>query len=285
MFKLFGAIGKMFRAMLYTLAGDVSKWSEVWETNPGYVRAEYEEIVKDHMKSINETTDAVAGIMEINTQKQHNLETINKQCEDLKRKQLGAQAKAKKQVEKLQAEGKSMAEIQADPDVLKCSGFYEDFTSSLANKEEEAQRLESEIEKHEADLSKYKNQLSRMHAELKRIKQEKHETIADLEIAKQEEKVNQAILGVSESKTEERRQRIQELRRKRRAKADITAEMAGLETEDAEQEFLDYATTSEAQSDFFGSIGIGNEFDKNLETTDPEVKDTLGPSGPQIPEE
>ena len=161
-----------------------------------------------------------------------------------------------------------MEEIQNDPTVLKCSGFFEDFSSSVKDKEEEAANLEQEIEKHNNDLARYKNQLSRMHAELKKIKAEKHETIADLEIAKQEEKVNAAILGISDSKTEERRNRIQELRRKRRAKADINAEMAGIANEDAEQEFLDFATKSEAQSDFFDSIGISDTEETQSETTE-----------------
>lgn len=282
MFKLFGAIGKFFRAMLYTLAGDVSKWSEVWETSPGYVEAEYQDIIKEQKQSIGTTTDAVAGLMEITKGKELRLEQLTEQIEGLKRKRIGAQAKAKKRVQQLQKEGKSMEEIQTDADVLKCSGFYEDFTSSIANKEEEAAGLETEIDKHNADLAKYKTQLSRMHNELKKIKTEKHETKADLEIAKQEEAVNAAILGISESKTQERRQRIQELRRKRRAKADINAEMAGIANEDAEQEFLDFATKSEAQSDFFGKIGIGKIGIGDVPT--PEAESTQQESEPQIPE-
>ena len=114
MFKLFGAIGRLFRAMIYTLVGDISKWSEVWETNPGYVEAEYDDIIKDQKRSINTTTDAVAGLMEITRGKEARLEQLTGQIEGLRRKQLGAQAKAKKRVEELQKQGKSMEEIQTD---------------------------------------------------------------------------------------------------------------------------------------------------------------------------
>ena len=278
MFKLFKAFGRFCRAILYSCAGDFSKWSEKFETNTGYVTAEYEDIQDDQVRSIKDTTDAVAGLMEIVGQKEHRLKTLTQQIGDLQKKQVGAKAKAKKTVDALQKAGKSMEEIQNDPTVLKCSGFFEDFSSSITNKEEEATNLEHEIEKHNGDLGRYKNQLSRMHAELKKIKAEKHETIADLEIAKQEEKVNAAILGISDSKTAERRGRIQELRRKRRAKADINAEMAGIANEDAEEEFLDFATKSEAQSDFFDSIGIADE-------TPPETESTETESGTRIPEE
>jgi chromosome segregation ATPase len=268
--------------MGYTLMGDMSKWSEKYETSTGYVTAEYEDIVSDQRRSINDTTDAVAGLMEIVGQKEQRLEVLTKKSEDLKKKSVGAQARAKKTVAELQGQGKTMEQIQNDPTVLKCSGFFEDFQSSLRDAEEEAAILEGEIDKHNNDLARYKSQLQRMHSELKKIKAEKHETIADLEIAKQEEKVNAAILGISESKTQERRGRIQELRRKRRAKADINAEMAGIANEDAEAEFLEFATQSEAQSDFFSSIGIENEYDANLKSTDtPESESN---EGTKIPE-
>jgi chromosome segregation ATPase len=275
MFKLFGAIGRFFRAILYSCAGDFSKWTEKYETNTGYVTAEYEDITNDQKRSINDTTDAVAGLMEIVGQKEHRLQILTQQIEDLNKKRIGAQAKAKKTVAQLQKSGKTMQEIQNDPTVLKCSGFFEDFSTSVKDKEEEAAHLEKEIEKQNNDLARYKTQLQRMHTELKKIKAEKHETIADLEIAKQEEKVNAAILGISDSKTEERRGRIQELRRKRRAKSDINAEMAGIANEDAEQEFLDFATKSEAQNDFFDSIGISEteittEFESGEGTKIPE---------------
>ena len=88
MFKLFKAIGRFFRAFLYSCAGDFSKWSENMETNTGYVTAEYEDIQSDQVRSIKDTTDAVAGLMDIVGQKEHRLKTLTQQIEDLRKKQV-----------------------------------------------------------------------------------------------------------------------------------------------------------------------------------------------------
>jgi phage shock protein A len=108
---------------------------------------------------------------------------------------------------------------------------------------------------------------------LKNIEKERHETIADVEIAKAEQKVNNALTGISERGTDERRQRIQKNRRKQRARADISAEMAGVATEDVEAEFEEFAVSSEAQSEFFGMLGLEEE--KKTETA--PIEDTKLP--------
>jgi len=254
--KIFSAFGRLIRAMIYTLLGDVSKWSEVWESSSSYIHAEYDDIKKEQIGSIESTTDAVSGLMELTAQKEARLEKLSKDIESYSRKKAGAKAKADKQVQKMKNSGASVESIKNDPTVMKCLEFYDNFRSTLEAKEEEAEIITSEIEKHQASLVKYKLQLQKMHTELKNIDQEKHETIADMEIAKAEQKVSNTLLGLSQSKTDERRQRIQSLRRKNRARADIKAEIAGVATEDVEAEFEEFAASSEAQDEFFDLIGL-----------------------------
>lgn len=259
MFKLFGAIGRFFRAMLYTFAGDISKWSEVWESSTGYIHAEYDDIEKEQKTDINELTDAVAGLMDIVSQKEHTLENLSAKIEDKKKKMAGAKAKADRRKNEMQQSGSSVEQIKNDATIVKCLDFYNTFKAELEGAQEEAERLSAELEKHDRDLGRYKSRLQKAHSELQKIKSERHETVADLKLSQQEQKVNATLLGISESKTGERRNRIQELRRKNRAKADIQSEMAGLATEDAEQEFLDFASADEGASEFFDMLGLEEE--------------------------
>jgi chromosome segregation ATPase len=259
MFKLLGAIGRFFRAILYTFAGDVSKWSEVWETSPSYIHAEYDDIEKGQKRSIGDTTDAVAQLLEVVSRKESTLERLTAEATELKQKQKGALNMAQGQMQKLKTAGKTDTQIKLDETVVKCLHYYDNFDTTIKAKEEEASRLEKELEKHHSDVAKYKSKLQIMHTELQKIKSERAETVADIEIAKQEKKVNDALLGLSDSGVDERRNRIQELRRKARSKADITSEMAGITQGDAEKEFLDYAAKTETESSFYNMLGLKEE--------------------------
>lgn len=259
MFKLFGAIGRFFRAMLYTFAGDISKWSEVWESSTGYIHAEYDDIEKEQKTDINELTDAVAGLMDIVSQKEHTLENLSEKIADKKKKMTGAKAKADRRKNEMLGEGKSVDQIKNDATIVKCLDFYNTFKAELEAAQAEAERLGAELEKHDRDLGRYKSRLQKAHGELQKIKSERHETVADMKLSQQEQKVNATLLGISESKTGERRARIQELRRKNRAKADIQSEMAGLATEDAEAEFLEFASADEGANEFFDMLGLEDE--------------------------
>lgn len=266
MFKVFGAIGRLFRAILYTFAGDVSKWSEVWETSAGYIHAEYDDIEAEQKTDINQLTDAVAGLLDITRQKEERLTSLGNQIKDKQQKQVGARAKAEKRKQELLGQGKTVDQIKADATMQKCLDYFNSFSSDLKILENEASTLEKEIEGHHAKLAKYETRLQQAHKELQNIKTERHETVADIKLSQQEQKVNEAMLGISESKTGERRQRMQDLRRQNRAKADIQSRMAGIATEDAEQEFLEFAAQDEASSEFFDSLGLSEPQAKAEET-------------------
>lgn len=258
MFKVFGAVGRLFRAMLYTLAGDVSKWSEVWETSTGYIHAEYDDIESQQSRDIDETTNAVAALNTLILEKEARAEELSREMEELRRKLEGAKAKAGSRTKELQAQGKTADQIKTDQTILKCLDWYENFKTTLKAKEEEAAGIEKDLERHHAQQGNYERRLQGMVAELKKIKTERHETVADIKLAQQEQKVNEALMGLKQTGTAERRQRIQELRRNQRSKADVQARVSGLVNEDVEAEFLEFATKTESQSEFFDQLGLSD---------------------------
>lgn len=259
MFKLFGAIGKFFRAILYTLAGDLSKWTEVWESSTGYIHAEYDDIEKESKKDIKEYEEAIAGIMDLQQTKENKYENLESEIEDLESKLAGAKAKAKSQIQKLQSQGVVDSELlQNDSEVLRCLEWAEKFQNELNEKREDFITLEAELAEYEKQMAHYERKLKEMHSEHKKLREERHETIADMKITKQEQKVSDMLNGISQSKTGERRQRIQELRRKNKNKAKISSKIAGISQSDVENEFADFAVSSKTKDDFFSDLGIGN---------------------------
>lgn len=272
---MFRAIGRFLRAMMYTFVGDINKWSEVWESKPAFIQAEYDNIIRDHKSSISEVENALAGIMALAFEKEERAKKLAADIDKYQKMKRGAAAKAKKVVKQLQDEGKSQEEVKTNLEYVKCSDAHSDFTSTLASKEEEVAEIEKELERYEKQLQKHKASLQRMVRELKNIKSEKHETVADMVIAQQEQRVNKLLAGISDSKTGEARERMQELRRKAKAKAEISSELAGTDAQVEEDEFLEYARTSEASSEFD---------DMFFESPETESSSSEAGSKTQIPE-
>lgn len=256
MFKVFGAIGRFFRAILYSFAGDVSKWSELWESKTGYIQAEYEDIEKGVIKDANDTADAYAEYKVVIDEKEDRLKKLTVAVGDQKKKMAGAQAAAQKRVKLLQSQGKAGPEIQQDAEVQRCLEWYENFKSTAEAKEEDADSLEADIETDQSKLQKMKRFLERTQSELQKVKQEKSETIADHRMSDAEERVASMLTGIGQNDNTERRARMQQLRRKRKAKSEAMADLAGVATGDAEEEFLSHAASTEATSEFFDKLGI-----------------------------
>ena len=72
---------------------------------------------------------------------------------------------------------------------------------------------------------------------------------------------------------------MQKLRRKRTAKAGVASKLAGVAQNDAENEFLSHAASSEASSNFFDMLGIAE-----TETEESGVPEGNPADRTQIPE-
>ena len=68
------------------------------------------------------------------------------------------------------------------------------------------------------------------------------------------------------------RQELRELRRKAKASARMSRELAGLDVKRAEEEFLEYATASEANDEFDELIGLSVQADQQTATSDAPSK-------------
>lgn len=150
-----------------------------------------------------------------------------------------------------------------------------------------------EIEENERQLSEYEGQLQSMVRELKSIEQEKHETIADVTIARQQQEANDLIAGISRSSSAEERQRLQDMRQRFKAEAKISSKLAGADADRAEQEFLEYAETESATSEFDQLMGLASETPKLEDQRTGQITYEVGktderekePARTKIPEE
>jgi phage shock protein A len=149
--------------------------------------------------------------------------------------------------------------VKQDPDYLKCQAAFKDFASTLAEKESRIAELEQDLATIQESVAGHKVQLESLLRDIEKVKQEKLETVADIITAKEERELSDMITGISQDRTTEELQEMRDLRQKAKAGARVSREMAGVDAKRSEEEFIQYAEKSAADSEFDALIGLTKE--------------------------
>ncbi len=265
---MFRAIGRWIKAVGYLLTGQVDSARRVLDTNPHVIRAKYDEIVKEKVARIQQFKQAVAGLIAQEEAKAAKIRGLSDEVANLERLKAGALAKAKQTVAALQKAGKSKDAIHADEDYKKCLGAYNDFSSTLTEKQERISELESDVDDYKKSIGEHKVQLQQLLREVEKVRSEAADTVAEVISAKQEKEIADTIAGIAEDGTAEELQSLRTMRQEVRAEARISKEMAGTDTKAQEAEFLEYARTTESTSEFDSLIGLAESAEQASDDSD-----------------
>jgi phage shock protein A len=157
---------------------------------------------------------------------------------------------------------------------MKCQSAFKDFSSTLEEKEARINSLEEDITTLQEAVAGHKVQLETLLRDLEKVSQEKHEAVADVITAREEQELSDMIAGISQDRTSEELQELRDLREKAKASARVSREMAGLDTKRSEEEFLQYAEQSAADTEFDALIGLTRETEAPP-TEEPEDRSRL----------
>jgi phage shock protein A len=277
---MFGAIGRWLKAMMYLFTGRLDAARRALDTNPHVVRAKYDDIIREKVSSIHTYKQAVAGLIAQQEGKMAKVKTLTAEVERLERLKAGALAKAKQSVAKLQKDGKAKEEIQRDADYRKCLSAFNDFSSTLNEKQDRITELEQDVDQYRQRIGEHKVQLQGLLREIESLKSESADAVADMITAKQEKEIGDTLAGIAKDGTAEELQRMRQLRQEVKAEARISKELSGVEAKSQEEEFLEYARTSSADSEFDALVGLSEAKDAG-----PREKESRGPEGPsKLPE-
>lgn len=274
---MFRAIGRWIKAVGYLLTGQVDSARRVLDTNPHVIRAKYDEIVREKISRIQQYKQAVAGLIAQEEAKTAKVKQLSEEVANLERLKAGALAKAKQTVAKLQSTGKSKEAIHADENYKKCLAAYNDFSSTLAEKQERIEELENNVADYKKTIGEHKVQLQQLLREVEKVRSEAADTVAEVISAKQEKEIADTIAGIAEDGTAEELQSLRQMRQEVKAEARIAKEMAGADTKAQENEFLEYARTSESASEFDSLIGLADTSESEGKPKESEGKDTTLP--------
>lgn len=253
---MFKAIGKYGRAIWYLMTFRINKASETLRMNPGVVSANYDRIIDEKRSRINQYKDAIAAMIAQEESKKQKLETLTADIQQLEKLKAGAAAKARQVAERHAGNAEA---TRNDAEYQKCQTAFADFNNTLSEKQARASEIEGDIEGLMENVNRHKLQIQSQMRELEKLGEEKHDAVASILSAKEEQQIADLMTGLSEDKTSEELRELRELRNKASAKARVSRELAGLDTKQAEAEFMDYATTTEANNEFDALIGLSNE--------------------------
>jgi chromosome segregation ATPase len=253
---MFKAVGKYFRAVYYLLTFRVDKASETLRMNPGVISANYDRIISEKKQRLNQYKDAISAMIAQEESKKEKLRSITEEISKLDKLRSGAAAMAKKLVEKY---GGNPEAVKNDPEYMKCQTSFKDFSSTLAEKQKRATEIEEDLKQLVANVSGHKTQIQSLMRELDRLKEEKHDAVADVLSAGEEKQIADMMTGLTNDRTSEELHELRELRQKASASARVSRELAGMDTQRAEAEFLEYAQASDADDEFDALIGLAKK--------------------------
>lgn len=263
---MFGALVRWFKAVGYLLTGQIDSARRVIDTNPHVVRAKYDQIVRDKVSQIHVYKQAVASLIAQQENKIAIVQRLTEDVQQLERLRSGALAKAKQTVEQLQKAGKTKEDIHSSEDYKKCLAAYNDFSSTLAEKQSRITEAEGDIESYRKNIADHKVQLQQLLRDVEKVRAEASDAVADIITAKQEKDIADTLSGIAKDGSAEELQRLRQLRQEVRAEARISKEMAGTDTKAQEAEFLEYARRSAASNEFDALLGLAEKAEATAKT-------------------
>ena len=261
-------ITRFFKAIWYTLTGRAHEQADRFMEDPYAVRGAFEDIIKDKQGNIQRYKNAIGQLIALVESKKSSLNGLTEDIDKLEKMKAGAIAKAKSTATELQQAGTPEEEIKQHPEYVRCVSSFNDFHSTLEEKNARVNELEQDIERAQADIDNHKNQISSLHRDLEKIKTESSETVADLITAKEQEDIADMLSGISTDGTSAELTRMREIREKAKGRSVVAQELAGTDSRAEEEEFLAAASATSASDEFDSLIFGAQEKDTPAKTDD-----------------
>lgn len=243
-------ITRFFKAIWYSLTGRAHEQADKLMENPEAIRGAYEDIISDKQGNIQQYKQAIGQLIALVEQKKQSVKKLTDEVDDFEKKKAGAIAMAKNTATNLQKSGTSDEDIKEHPEYTRCVAAFNDFHSTLDEKNARIDELEEDIERAQEDIETHKLQITGLHRDLDKIKTEQSEAVAELITAGQQEDIADMLSGISRDGTSAELTRMREIREKAKGRSKVAQELAGTDSKAEEEEFLAAARGSAASEEF-----------------------------------
>ena len=265
---------RLIRSIFSMISGWFGAKADSMQENVHVMSATFDAAINAKSTNFETVKNAVATLVGMKSNKTKEIKNLTEKIEKLSRIKVAAGAKLKQRAQaivvKCQSEGitdkaQVQSELSKDPEYLKHQGAFNDASSSLSEATEEVARKESELEGFEKKIATHKAQLQQMQRNIRNLSEEKHDAIAQTQLAKEMEAVDAALAGVATTQEDKDLQAARAARDRAVARQEITSELAGNDAQLAEDEYLAYSNAIEANNelddliDLDSMLGSGTE--------------------------
>lgn len=250
---------RYLRALWYFVTGRFAAAAEVLQSNKFVMSATYDRALGKSEDRFNTVKNAVAELMSIEQTRLIEIKELGDKVDKLNKVKTGAQMAMQRRIDTLRGQSKNKDEILVDAEYIKHQAAYNDASSTLEEVKHRFDEKDADLKVRRQQIATYKAELQQMQRSTQALREEKNEAIADVAIAQQQEAINSTLAGITQDTTDKDLALAREARKKAQAKAQITSELAGNDARHAENEYLDYAKQSQANSELDKLLNWGDE--------------------------
>ena len=169
--------------------------------NPEAVREAYEDIIRDKQGHIQRYKSAIGQLIALVEQKKNSLKGLTNDIDKLEQMKADAIAKSEEVAANLRKLGTTDEEIEQHPEYTRCITSYNDFQSTLEEKNVRVAKFEQDIERAQEDIEAHKLQISSLHHDLGKIKTEQSDAVSDLITARGQAEIANMLSSISTDDT------------------------------------------------------------------------------------
>jgi phage shock protein A len=263
---------------LRAIAGGISGWwskkTDRLQENQYVMGASYDKAIASGKGRLQTVRDAVAVLIGQEKDLTALLKTLGEKMTKLEGIKSGAKTAMQHRLDDLLKKGLTKEQIQLDADFMRHNAAFTDANKELAETKSNFDEKDKTLKSKQAQIAKYKVELQGMQRDNEKLKDEKSEALADVAIAKQSEEINAALAGISEDTTGQDLEAARAARKRVVNRAEITAELAGNDVKNDNNEYLNLAQTSQSNA----------ELDKLLNWGEGEKKEDANLAPAKLPE-
>ena len=247
---------KWFRALGLLFTGRFKKAYQALMENEYVMEATYDASIEKGKGRVVAMSEAIGGLVRLREDKVTLVNTKSQEYQRLQQVKAGALAKAKDRAALLQGQGKSPDQIKADAEYLRCQGAYNSADVDAKKLDSDIKALEGDIAERSKVINAKKLDLQRAKKQQDDLKSEKHEAIAEVLSAKQEEEVARQLAGLENDTTDTDLAAAREARKQAKSRSKVMSELAGTDHQSNQDEFASYATVAQSHNEFDNLIGL-----------------------------
>lgn len=251
---------RLLRAFGYLITGRITKFREALAGNRHVMAATYDKAIQRSEERYETVKGAVAEQIAIKNDRKAQVLELGKKVKFLTQAKEGAQAALQQRINALKGT-KTKEEIQADPDFIKHSKAFNDAARDLQAALASMAEKEADLASREAQIAKYKADLEGMKRANETLQAEKHESLADVAIAQQQEAIDNLLAGITTDSTDKDLQDTRAAVKRAKSRAEISRELSGA-AKGGYDEYVGTAAQAQAAKELDGLLDWGDTGEK-----------------------